>query len=203
MNDTLEHRRAVEALRAGVPSAALVRQLGSDQGKIVARFKRLISDLQGGAPDDAFKGFFIRGRFGSGKSHLLKYFEQFALAHGLACSTVSVSKEVSLADRHELFKAAVNNLRVPDRPHGGLREAALKLRFDSQEYATLIEYVHEQNNDVDPLFRVTLSLFEYTKSDETEDQIISFWSGGSVEDRRPSSGGCCLQGRQFAWLAPA
>jgi hypothetical protein len=182
VTDKFTAHRALEALRAGVPSRSLVERLGTDQGLISSRFDQLICDLKvSGASGDALTGFFIRGRFGSGKSHLVKYFEKRALEAGLACSTIAISKEVRLSDRHDLFKAAANNLRLPDRPRGGLREAALKLRFDSNEYQELVNYLQAPKCEVEALFRVSLLLFERSSSDDLEDQLISFWSGSNIK----------------------
>ena len=66
MNDAgLEARRAVESLRIGVPTRALVEFLGCDQDAITVRFDETLSKLPGllsqGIPSP---GFLIRGHSG-------------------------------------------------------------------------------------------------------------------------------------------
>jgi len=69
-------RRALEALRAGVPSRDAVGLLGSGQAEIEDRFLALVEQ----ARDGAAGGMLLGGGFGSGKSHLLQHLGQLALA---------------------------------------------------------------------------------------------------------------------------
>ena len=181
MNEALDARRAIEALRAGVPSGTVVRFLGTDQEAVVARFQHLLSDIeQSLTMSRAPKGFLVRGRFGSGKSHLLKYLEQRALAQGFACTTLAVSKEVPLADKHEMFRASIRNLKLPDRLGGSLREVALKLGFDSANYSEFFKIIQGQTLEIDTLFKATLYLFEYSKDESVVEEMVSFWDGSPI-----------------------
>src|SRR5947209_3672476 len=114
---SLNGRRAIEALRAGVPNRAAVAQGGIAQPHIEERFNELLGRLiesQGAGRQPA--GFLIQGDFGTGKSHTLQYLQHLAREANCACSLVVVSKETPLSDLHKVFRTAVDSLRLPDRP---------------------------------------------------------------------------------------
>src|SRR5579862_1166358 len=70
----LQARRAIEALRAGVPNHEAVKALGITAPAIEDRFVELLSQIQqAGAEPVNPAGFLVAGEFGSGKSHLLEY----------------------------------------------------------------------------------------------------------------------------------
>jgi uncharacterized Ntn-hydrolase superfamily protein len=68
--DRLSARRAVEALRSGVPSRDAVAALGSGQSDIEDRFIQVL-DTTGTVRSTGRRGLLLGGGFGSGKSHLL------------------------------------------------------------------------------------------------------------------------------------
>jgi hypothetical protein len=122
--------------------------------------------------------FFVRGSFGSGKSHVLKYLERLALSNNFACSTVTVSKETPLGDSHHVYQSAANAMKLPDRPHGGLSEAVLKIDFTSRAYLDFYANVQSKGSALAPLFGVTLQLYEGIRDDpEFANQIVSYWAG--------------------------
>ena len=71
---TIVARRAIEALRAGVPSRDAVAALGSGQSAIEDRFLALCAGAAGGTAG----GLLLGGGFGAGKSHLLEHLAQIA-----------------------------------------------------------------------------------------------------------------------------
>jgi hypothetical protein len=178
---TLTERQSIEALRAGVPSRAAVRHLGTDQKAVEARFLDSLSQVAGGRGDGRqLPGFMVEGGFGTGKSHLLEWLQHISLENGFACSKVVISKETPLGDAHKLFRAAVDSLTLPDRV-GGLREAVEKLRRDSQAYADLYGLVQDPAWRFDPLFQATLLLFERLHSDtQFVDRVVAFWGGDRI-----------------------
>ena len=109
-NTTLTSRRALEALRNGVPNREAVRILGCNQPEGERRFEDMLGHAadRDNVPDGAF-GMLVSGDFGSGKSHLLTHLEQRALSQGFVCSKVAISKETPLYDLGKVFKSAVDN----------------------------------------------------------------------------------------------
>ncbi|HEY8744534.1 MAG TPA: hypothetical protein VIU62_15675, partial [Chloroflexota bacterium] len=67
----VEYRRAIEALRAGVPNRDAVRALGSNQQSIEEKFRQQLEAASADVARDAQSGgLLVAGDFGSGKSHL-------------------------------------------------------------------------------------------------------------------------------------
>src|SRR3982074_355548 len=89
--DRVDARRAIEALRAGVPNRDAVRLLSTQQPQVEARFRRqlgaLAEDAAAGRPTP---GLLVAGDFGAGKSHLLEYLEHIALDERFVCSRVVI-----------------------------------------------------------------------------------------------------------------
>ena len=177
----LTERQSIEALRAGVPSRAAVRNLGTDQKAVETRFLDSLSQIAASRGDGKqLPGFMVEGGFGTGKSHILEWLQHISLDNGFACSKVVISKETPLGDAHKLFRAAVDSLTLPDRV-GGLPEAVEKLRRDSQAYADLYGLVQDPNRGFDPLFQGTLLLFEKLHSDtQFVDRVVAFWGGDRI-----------------------
>ena len=81
--------RAMEALRAGVPSRDVVRFFPPAQADIASRWEKALagaSGLQGG------NGLLLEGDFGTGKTHWLEQMENLALEANFVCSTVVINK---------------------------------------------------------------------------------------------------------------
>jgi hypothetical protein len=178
---SLEPRRAIEALRSGVPNRHAVRLLQSGQPRIDRRFSESLA-----AFDDAkasVPGFLLGGEFGSGKSHILQNLREEALRNNFAVSLVVISKETPLSDLDLVYKAAIKELMLPDRPGGDLNEAVIRIDLESPEYAAFFRNVSAQPNalGLDQLFAATLKLNEANPNDEElTDYIVSFWAGGRI-----------------------
>ena len=67
----LKNRRALEALRNGVPNGDAVAVLGANQPAVEREFNALLSRVssESDMPDSSL-GMLVTGDFGSGKSHL-------------------------------------------------------------------------------------------------------------------------------------
>ncbi len=117
----IQERRAIEALRSGVPNRDAVRALGSVQSRIEERFReQLLASREGFSQERQAVGLLISGDFGTGKSHMLEYMKHLALEQNFVCSSVVVSKETPLYDPAKLYRAAIQAAVVP-----GKRGAAL------------------------------------------------------------------------------
>jgi hypothetical protein len=173
-------RRSIESLRAGVPNRDAVKDLGTDQTEIQARFLNSLAEVPAQWQQGRqLPGFLVQGGFGTGKSHLMEWLQYLALSQGFAVSKVVVSKEAPLNDPHKVFRAAVESLRLPNRRGiSGLHEVASALDFTSASYGELVERVGRPGG-YDPLFAATLYLFKNLRAGDQEfvDRLVSFWAG--------------------------
>ena len=196
-------RRALEALRAGVPNRDAVVELGSMQIGVEDRFAGILdgvgspADQSTRAPSDvtaalvtsrpASRAMVIGGGFGSGKTHLLEHLTNIALSQHFVVSKVTISKETPLHDPSKVFRAAIDAARVPGRPGSAIDEIAVATDLDSLAYRDLYRWVHGEQAPVDKQFAATLYLYEYARGDEElRDRIVRFWAGDklSVTDIR-------------------
>src|SRR5215211_2343349 len=106
MNAALSARRAIEALRAGVPNRDAVLALGCEQPAIEERFREQLQAARERAQAGVqTSGLLIAGDFGTGKSHLLEYLQHVALAERFVCSKVVISKETPLYDPAKFYRS--------------------------------------------------------------------------------------------------
>jgi len=170
-------RRAVEALRSGVPSRDAVAALGSGQAEVEDRFTSLIegTDRVRTGP----RGLLLGGGFGAGKSHVLEHLTHLALGRGYAVSRIVVSKETPLHDPAKVLRAAVGSAVAPDGAVGAVAEAAAALDPDSPAFADLLRWASGTGASVDEWFPVTLTLYPRVQAGEDNfaDAIVRFWSG--------------------------
>lgn len=179
----LTARRAVEALRNGVPNRAAVETLGCRQPKVEAAFAGLqarAGDTHVGA--GRAQGMLVSGDFGAGKSHLLVHLERQALAHGFVCSTVAVSKETPLYDLGKVFSSAVDNARMPDRGGRLFEELGAAADRDSAHFAAFVEWVEAaaSNGVLHEIFPASLAVYEGARDPELSARIESFWAGDRI-----------------------
>ena len=172
-------RRAIEALRNGVPNSDAVRFLGTHQPMVEERFEKLLDQLTSDAePRAQAPGILVSGGFGSGKSHVLEYLDHVARSRGFVTSHVVISKETPLYDPARVFRAAVESATVPGRHGVAIQEIALSLHQDSRAYADFYRWANEPEAALAPIFPATLLLHERLNNDpELVEQIRSFWAG--------------------------
>ena len=186
------HRRALEALRNGVPNRDAVKLLGCNQPEAESRFVELLAKAADAdsPPEDAL-GMLVSGDFGAGKSHLLTYLEQLALARGFVCSRVAVSKETPLYDLGKVFKSAVENGRIPERRGRLIEELGQSLDFDSAAYARLYEWANRAavGGVLSPMFPASLMVYERLNTDlDLHWDIERFWAGERINISRVKDG---------------
>ncbi len=165
--DQVARRRAVEALRSGVPSQDAVAALGSGQPAAEDAFASLLARGTG--------GLLLGGGFGTGKSHLLTHLSALAHEEGFVVSTVVISKETPLYDPAKVYRAAVDAMVAPGRLGGVLAEAAAALDPDSALYADLGRWL--RTDAVDERFAASLLVFERSGDDVARDAMVRFWAG--------------------------
>lgn len=183
-HDRLARRRAVEALRSGVPNMDAVIALGSGQGDIEDRFTGLLGGIDGpGTGRSGRPSMLLGAGFGEGKSHLLTHLSQLARSAGFVISTVVISKETPLHDPAKVLRAAVESAVAPDGARDVVAEAAAALDPDGSGYAELLRWLRGPGQDMNERFEATLLLHQKLGSDapgadeEFLDTIVRFWSG--------------------------
>ena len=180
-NRNLKNRRALEALRNGVPNGDAVAVLGCNQQTVENDFNAFLSRVSDDSemPDSSL-GMLVAGEFGSGKSHLLSYLETQALARNFVCSRVVVSKETPLFDVDKVFKAAVENGRAPGVTGHMVEETAQKLDYNSQGYADFFVWVNREDNGLHRILPASMMVYEKSNDHELQNEIIRFWSGDRI-----------------------
>ena len=126
MNAQVSARRAIEALRAGVPNRDAVAALGCSAQEVLSVFDARLDELRGSlASERPPHGMLIAADFGGGKSHVLEYLSHKARRGNFAVSKVVISKETQLFDPLKVFRAAVESLRCEDVVGDALRDIAV------------------------------------------------------------------------------
>ena len=180
--DKLQKRRAIEALRNGVPNRDAVKLLGCSQREAETRCDELLDRVaDGGDPGDR-GGMVVQGDFGAGKSHLLRHLEQHALGRGFVCSMVVISKETPLHNLHSMFSSAVDSAVAPDHQGRLIEELALATKQDSEAYGRFFGWVANEveRGRLNGIFRASLIAYETSQDVELKGKIESFWSGGRL-----------------------
>ena len=185
----LANRRALEALRNGVPNSDAVAVLGSNQPLAEQAFQDMLARVSDWADTpNSSQGMLVSGDFGSGKSHLLGCLETQALEQNFVCSRVVISKETPLFDLDKVFKSAVENARAPGVTGHMVEELALKLNPDTKSYADFFLWANQENNGLHRIFPATLMVHERFREYELLNQIIWFWSGEKIQLRTVRDG---------------
>ena len=178
-NEVLDYRRALEALRSGVPNLDAVRVVGCAQAEIERRLRQNLELTDEHLEKDKqVRGMLVTGDFGAGKSHLLEYLQHLALEENFVCSRVVISKETPLSDPAKVFKAAIESTQVPGLSGQAIQEIAARLRRDSLDYAGLRRWCEHHASTDGSLFAATLLLHEQLGGDpEMVEKVVGFWSG--------------------------
>jgi hypothetical protein len=171
-------RRAIEALRAGVPSRDAVAALGSGQSAIEDRFQALC----GAAAEGTAGGLLLGGGFGAGKSHLLEHLARLALDAGRTVSRVIISKETPLHDPVKVFRAAADSAVRAGQARPSITEAAASLDLDGRAYAELLRWASSSGSGLNERFSATLALFAHVRDRDAAfaETIVRFWSGDPI-----------------------
>jgi len=172
-------RRALEALRNGVPNRDAVRVLGCGQTEVTERFRQQLDAVAVSARDESqAKGMLVAGDFGSGKSHLLEYLKHVSLERKFVCSVIAISKETPLYDPAKVYAAAVESAVVPGVTGHAIHEISLRLRQDTAPYSQFSQWANQAEGKISSLFPATLLLHERLRNDpEMIEKICGFWAG--------------------------
>jgi hypothetical protein len=176
---------AIEALRAGVPNRAAVRQMGTEQTDIEQAFEVVLST----AATDAEKnddrrspaGMGMAGGFGTGKSHMLGYLAEVARQQGFVVSRVVVSKETPLSHPGHVLAAALRDAALPDRPDDPIAACVFALRERPEALDPLDIVVSTPAAGFAPIFAACLFLLRRASTPpEMLRRIARLWAGTKV-----------------------
>ena len=185
----LECRRALEALRSGVPNREAVAILGCEQPEIERRFDAILAGAAGTSAAPGDRGMLVSGDFGSGKSHLLAHLEHLALAQGFVCSTVAVSKETPFYDLGKVFKSAMENSRIPGHSGRLIEELGQALDPRSDRYGDFFRWAdNAAASGLSPMFPAGLLVHERLDDPELNREIEDFWAGDPLRKTRITTG---------------
>lgn len=190
-NSILSCRRALEALRSGVPNRDAVEILGCNQPQAEDDFTELLTRVtDADNPPAGALGMLVSGDFGAGKSHLLTHLEHQALSRGFVCSKVAISKETPLYDLSKVFKSAVENGRMPGHSGRLIEELGQALKPNSQTYARFFEWANKtaHNGLLSQMFPASLIVHERSNDLELDGEIEAFWAGDRIKISRIKDG---------------
>jgi hypothetical protein len=181
----IDERRAIEALRAGVPNRAAVRLMGSMSQAISQRFDESLAAAREALARDTptgTAGHIIEGNFGSGKSHLLSHLEEQALRKRFVVSRISISKETPLFNTDRLFVALMRAAVLPDQNDDPMTAILAGLKTATPEFEGFDRWANSPTSGLSPLLMALPSLLPRIQgAPEAIDQIARLLSGGKVE----------------------
>ena len=182
---TLEARMAIEALRAGVPNRAAIRQMGTEQTGIEHAFEAALAacwaDAAPARAGAGSAGIGMAGGFGTGKSHLLGYLAEVASHQRFVVSRIVVSKETPLSHSGHVLAAALRDAALPDRPDDPIAACVTTLREQPEALDAMDAAIGMADSGFAPTFAACLYLVRRASTPpETLRQIARLWSGAKV-----------------------
>jgi hypothetical protein len=178
-HDIVEKRRAIEALRAGVPNRDVAIHLPPVQNSLVDRFNELLSSIETSWDEErkAAEGFLLAADFGAGKSHWLEYYKHLALENNFVCSKITLNKETPLHDLWKIYRECVFSAELPDRSGNALFEIVPGYDRDKAPYYRQLSVWAEESRKTHPRFSATLCLLDHLAGNEILEKIIAEWTG--------------------------
>ncbi len=185
-NTPLASRRAIEALRNGVPNRYAVQELDSNRSDADWFIEMLDDSAAGQAPE----GRLISGEFGAGKSHRLAELELIALSRNFVTSRVAVSKEMPLYDLGKVVTAAVECGKLPDRKGRLIEELASQLNPSYEAYDQFCSAIGMAiyNHQMNMIFQASRAVHERSGDEALKGDIEAFWGGYKIEAKKINDG---------------
>jgi hypothetical protein len=178
---SIDARIAIEALRAGVPNRAAIRQMGTEQTGIEHAFESALAAAWPDAGPSRAAGIGMAGGFGAGKSHLLGYLAEVARQQGFVVSRVVVSKETPLSQAALVLAAALRDAALPNRPDDPVAACIAVLRERPEALDALETEVRDPASGLAPIFAACLFLVRRgSTTPDTLRRIARLWSGAKV-----------------------
>ena len=180
---SIEARRAIEALRAGVPNRDVVRFLEPHQSDVREKFEALHENIVMRWDDGELKalpGLLLEADFGAGKSHWLEAMRHLALEANFVVSQIVLNKETPLHDLGKVYKACVEAAVAPQLSGPALSEIAHRWRSDSvPHYQQFFDFAHHTPG-FDPRLALTLRVFEKHSDEALQERVLAEWTGNPM-----------------------
>ncbi len=180
---SIEARRAIEALRAGVPNRDVVRFLEPHQSDVREKFEALHENIVMRWDDGELKalpGLLLEADFGAGKSHWLEAMRHLALEANFVVSQIVLNKETPLHDLGKVYKACVEAAVAPQLSGPALSEIAHRWRSDSvPHYQQFFDFAHHTPG-LDPRLALTLRVFEKHSDEALQERVLAEWTGNPM-----------------------
>jgi len=192
--NSLAARRTIETLRAGIVPVEHIEDLTiglSDERK---RLRDALERTRthGGAAHAIF------ANYGCGKTHFLALSERIALRHNFLVATISVDvRELPPSQAKRVYQAALESLRYPDTPEGGLQP--LLLRAYQQPEAAWAVLSDAAKGDECP-FRFAVSTYLDSQSDSERENALKYLSNEGTLRRAPRLFANGNVARQYTYL---
>jgi hypothetical protein len=181
MTGAIDARRAIEALRAGVPNEAAVHALGATETAIGNRFRAALDAASADGNLTATPGLLVAGGFGAGKSHSLGHLRLQALADNFVVSVVSISKETPLYDLRKVYAAAVRGATVPQVNDDVMRAVLGRLKSGDDLFEQFEGWTNAGSRFVAPVFAAILYLLSKSTTDpDLVRRFERFLAGGKL-----------------------
>ena len=194
----MDARTAIEALRAGVPNRAAIRQMGTEQTDIEHAFEAALAaawaDAAAARAGIGPAGMGMAGGFGTGKSHLLGYLAEVARQQGFVVSRVVVSKETPLSHPGHVLAAALRDAALPDRPDAPIAACVSALRERPEALDAMDIAVSTPDAGFAPIFAACLFLIRRAVH-PTRDAAAHRTSVGRREGEHPGHPPSACRGR--------
>lgn len=106
--DANEARRVIESLRKGIPPDGFVRDFTVGRREEIKELQRQLSDAEGTA-------LLLKANYGAGKSHLIRFIREEALAQNYAVSVVTLDANAAVRFNRmdQIFGAICRNIETP------------------------------------------------------------------------------------------
>lgn len=166
--DVLDARKAIEALRSGVPSRTALKELGSTDTDLIDVFMSRLECVRNAKGTEPL-GY--QAPFGQGKTHLLIQLRTLAEEAGFATSVVVVSPETPLGNPVAVLAEISRNASVADKLGNALRELLPSARTNTDEWASLRIWATEA--EIVQRFQALMFLYEeYSADTEFQARIL-------------------------------
>jgi chromosomal replication initiation ATPase DnaA len=106
--DSGEGQRVIESLRKGIPPDGFVSHFTVGRQNEINQLTRWLSEQNGGA-------LLLNANYGSGKTHLLRFIREKALAKNYAVSTITLDagSAVRFNRMDQMFGSVLRNIELP------------------------------------------------------------------------------------------
>lgn len=172
-----EARRAIESLRKGIPPDGFVRDFTVGRIEEIKELQRCLSSAKGTA-------LLLKANYGAGKSHLLRFIHEEALAQGYAVSVVTLDAKsaVRFNRMDQIFGAICRNIETPYQCHTkGIRsffdiiKSSIAERSNDNYWQKLSNKGKWDYSDLLQSAALFVALRAYVTSDSNAQLLVEDW----------------------------